>query len=103
VLARRDDDPKACARLDVDVRVHAALADEPELRQPLEEGSLDPRPLADEDEHLHIPQALGEGLDVLHVVVPDGDVVRRQLLEARQRAEGVEVVVQDGDLHRLAP
>src|SRR5207244_1074646 len=40
-------------------------------------------------------------LELLNVVVEDGYVVRRQLLEARQRPQRVEVVVEDRDLHRV--
>ena len=99
VLARRDDHAEARAGVDVDVRVDAALADEPQLRQALEERRADLGPLADQDQHLGVAQALGERVDVLDVVVPDGDVEGRELAEAGERAERVEVVVEDRDLH----
>ena len=44
-------------------------------------------------------QPLGERVDVLDVVVPDRDLVPVELAEARQRAQRVEVVVEDRDLH----
>src|SRR6185437_288306 len=50
VLARGDDDAEPRARLGVDVRIDAALADELELRKPLEERTEDLRALADEDQ-----------------------------------------------------
>jgi len=43
-------------------------------------------------------QSLGERVDLLDVVVPDLDLVPRQLREAVERAQRVEVVVEDGDL-----
>ena len=41
VLARRDDDAEPRAGVDVDVRIDAALADQPELGQPLEQRRAD--------------------------------------------------------------
>jgi len=37
------------------------------------------------------------------VVVPDRHIVANQLAEARQRTQGVEVVVEYGDLHGAGP
>jgi hypothetical protein len=82
------------------VRVDAALADEPELRQSLEEWSADLRALANQHEDLGLAQSLGERVDVLDVIVPDLDIVSRQRREAVERAQRVVVVVEDGDLHR---
>src|SRR5262249_13087497 len=47
-------------------------------------------------------EALGEHVDVLHVIVPDGDVERRQHGEARQRMQRVEVVIENRDPNRNA-
>ena len=47
----------------------------------------------------HVAQALGELVDILRVVVPDRDVVAGELREAAERADGVEVIVEDRDLH----
>jgi hypothetical protein len=35
------------------------------------------------------------------MIVPDSDVVAVELAEARQRADGVVVIIQDGDLHDI--
>ena len=92
--------PQPRAGVDVDVRIDAALADEPQLRQALEQRRADLGALADQHQRLGVPQPLGQRVDVLDVIVPDRDVVAGQLREAGQRAQRVEVVVEDGDLHR---
>ena len=98
-----DDDPEAGAGVDVDVGIDAALGDEPEGRELLEEFGTDLGAFADEDEGFGVAEADGQGVRLLEVVVPDHDLVNGQLLEAGQGAEGVEVVVEDGDLHERAP
>jgi len=90
---------QARAGVDVDVREHAALADQQQPRQPLQQRRADLRALADQHQHLGFAQAPGQGIHVLHGVVPDRHVVPRQLAEAGQGAHGVERVVQDSDLH----
>ena len=82
------------------MRIDAALADEPELWQSTEEWGADLGALANEHECLGLVQSLGERVDVLDVIVPDLDIVPRQLREAVERAQRVVVVVEDGDLHR---
>jgi hypothetical protein len=99
-MAGGDDDAEPRALVDVDVRIDAALADQPELREALEERRADLGALADQHERLRIHQTLGERIDVLDVVVPDRDVVPLQLAEARERAEGVVVVVENRDPQR---
>ena len=66
----------------------------------MEEWSADLGALANEHEDLGLAQSLGERVDVLDVIVPDLDIVSRQLREAVERAQRVVVVVEDGDLHR---
>ena len=97
---RRDDDAEPGAGVDVDVRIGAALADQAERRQPLEERRPDRGALADEHEGLAVAQPLGQGVHVLDVVVPDRDLMAVELREARERAQRVDVVVEDRDLHR---
>ena len=57
--------PQPRAGLDVDVRIDAALADEPEIGQALEQRRADLGALADQHQHLGVAQALGERVDVL--------------------------------------
>src|SRR2546427_650097 len=80
----------ARARVQVDVRVDAALADQPKLRQALEQRRADLGALADQHEGLTVAEPLGEHVDVQDVVVPDRDVVVRELVEAVERSERVE-------------
>ena len=103
VLARGHDDAARGAGVDVDVRVDAALADQLELGQPLEQRRADLGALADQDQDFGVLKALGERVDVLDMVVPDRDLVAVQLLEARQRANGVVIVVENGDFHSGLP
>ena len=60
--------------------------------------SADGRALADEHERVDVGEPQGEHV-VAHVVGPDRDVVTVQLAEARQLAQRVRVVVEDGDSH----
>jgi len=81
------------------MRVDAALADEPERRQAREQRRADLRALADEDQYFRIFQALCQCVDILDMVGPDLDVVARQFPEAFERTQGVEIVVENRDLH----
>ncbi len=99
MLARRDDDAELRAGIDVDVRVDAALADEPELSQPFQQRGADLGSLADQHEHFRVLQAFGQRIDVLHVIVPDSDLMSGKPGETVQRAERIEVVIENGDVH----
>jgi hypothetical protein len=99
VLVRRDDDAAGGARVDVDVRVDGALADQAQLGQPFEQRRPDLRPLTDQNERLGVLQPIRQFVRVLDVVGEDLGVVPVQLCERRQRAHRVEVVVEDCDLH----
>jgi len=99
VQAGRDDHPLARASLDVDVWVDAALADEAQARQARQQRCAHLRPLADQHERLRIFQPAGEEIHVIDVVVEHRHLERRQLPKTAQRAERVEVIVEDGDLH----
>ena len=99
MLVGRDDHAPAGARVDIDVRVHAALADQPELVQTLEQLRSDLGPLADQDEDLGVFQARGERAGLLQVIVPDVDLMALQFPETGQRPQGIEVVVENRDTH----
>jgi hypothetical protein len=101
VLARRQDDAKPGASVDIDMRIDATLADQPELPQPLEERRANLRALADQHQDFGIGKPLRERIDILHMIVPDRDVVALELGKARQRSHRVVVVVEDGDFHGL--
>ena len=103
MLARRHDDAEPGAGVDVDVRIDAALADQLQLRQPLQQRRADLRALADQHQRFGVAQPLGERIDVLDVIVPDRDVVSRELAEAVEGAQRVEIVVEDGNLHDALP
>ncbi len=99
MLARRDNDAKPRASFDVDVRIDAALTNEPELVQSLEQWRTDLGPLANQHQRFGILQSFCQRIDILDVVVPDLDLVPRQLFEAVERAESVVIIVKNGDLH----
>jgi hypothetical protein len=100
VHARGDHHPELRAGVDIDVRVDAALADQPQLRQSTEERRADLGALANEHQRFGFAQSFGERVDVLDVIAPDLDLVPRQLREAVERAQRVVVVVEDRDPHR---
>src|SRR5712692_7106216 len=99
--ARGDDHAVPGAGVDVDVRVDAALADQPEPGQSLDQRRADLRALADQHQDLGVGEALRQRRDVLDVIVPDRDVVSRKLAEAAKRPYRVVIVVQDRDFHGL--
>src|SRR6478609_5293252 len=81
------------------MRKDAALTDQLQLRQALQQGRADLRALADQDQRLGMLQPLGELVDVLDMVVPDRDVMAFQFHEAIEGAYRVEIIVEDGNLH----
>jgi hypothetical protein len=99
VLIGGDDDAQPGARVDVDMGIDAALTDQPQLGQPLEQRRPDLGPLTDEDQCLARMQPFSQRIDVLDMVIPDRDVVGRQLVEALECSQRVEPVVEDGNLH----
>jgi hypothetical protein len=78
---------------------HAALADEPEPGKLLDQRGPDRCALADQRQGLGVLEPRGERVDVLRVVVPDGDLMAGDLGEARERPDRVLVVVEDRDVH----
>ena len=78
MLVGRHDHAAPRARIDVDVRIHAALADEPELVQLVEQRGADLRSLADKDQRFGVFQALGERVGLLDMVIPDFDLMAVQ-------------------------
>src|SRR5687768_7064347 len=103
MLARRHDHAALRARFDVDVGIDAALTDQPELVESMQQRRADLGPLAYQHQRFGIPQSSGQRIDVLHMVVPDPDLVSRQLPEAVERAQRVVIVVKNGDLHLSWP
>src|SRR5260370_31943708 len=99
VGGRRDAKPRT--GINVDMRIHAALADELQAGQALQERRPDRGAFADQHQRFGVGKAGRECIDILDVVVPDGDLMAVELAEARQRAHGVMVVIQDGDLHEI--
>ena len=97
VRAHGDAEPRA--RVDVDVRVDAALADQAQVGQALEERRAYLGPLADQNERVESLQPSGEGVGVLDVVREHRHLVGLESLEARQRPQRVEPIVEDRDLH----
>jgi len=81
------------------VRIDAALADEFEPGQAIEQGGLDCRAFANEHQAFGIFQARCEGVGVLDMVVPDRNLVTLELLEAQKRAPRIEIIVKNCNLH----
>ena len=75
------------------------LTDEPEPVQSLEQRRADLGPLADQHQNFGIAQSFGQRIDILDVIVPNPDLVARQLLEAVECAKRIVIVVENGDLH----
>jgi len=90
------------ASVDIDMRVNAALTDQFQRVEPRDERRADLGAFTDQHQGVGIAQSLREHVEILNMVVPDRDVVARELLEAIERAQGVEIVVEDGDFHAVA-
>ena len=97
---RADEDAQPRARVHVDVRIHAALADQAEARKPFEQLPADLRALTNQDEGLEVAQTLRERVGVLQVIVEHGHLVRVEQAEAVELPQRVEVVVEDRYPHR---
>src|SRR6266850_1522903 len=100
MLARRYNDTELRTGIDVDVRIDAALADEPKLVQSMEQRRADLGPLAYQHQRFRIPQSFGQRIDILDVIVPDLDFVTCQLFEAVEGAKCIVIIVKNGDLHK---
>src|SRR5512145_1537072 len=103
MLIGRYDDPAARAGIDVDVRVNAALADEPKRIEPFKQRLPNRRAFADQNEDLGAFETLGKGVDILRMIGPDRDLVSVQLAKARERAKRVEIIIENRYLHRMDP
>lgn len=79
--------------------IDAALRDEPQLRQTLDQRRANRRALADQHQGLGVLQPLRELVHVLGMIVPDPDVVAGELAVGVEVADGIEQVVEDGDIH----
>ena len=91
MLARRHDDAEPRAGVDVDMRIDAALADQLELRQALEQRrrELSVRSRISTRTSVSRRRAASASTSC-DVVVPDRDVVTVELAEAGERAQRVE-------------
>ncbi|MNC91542.1 hypothetical protein D3C83_78250 [compost metagenome] len=85
------------------MRIDAALADQPQLVEPIEQGRADFRALAYQHQRLGIFQPLRERFDVLNVIVPDFNFMPAHFAETLQGADGVVIIVEYGDLHGYFP
>src|SRR3954451_1740761 len=85
------------------MRIDAALADQFQFRQSLQQGLANLRSLADQHQRFGIAQAFRQRIDVLDVIVPDRDVEPGELAEAVEGAHRVEIIVEDRDFHDALP
>src|SRR5262245_26088129 len=96
----RYDDPATRTRIDVDMRVNAALTDEPQGVEAFEQRLTDLRTLANQHENLSVLKASGEGVDILGVIVPDLYLVSVQFAKAPEGTQRVEIVIENRNFHR---
>ena len=96
----RDGDAALGADGEVNVRGAApGLGDQLEAGQPREQVAGDARPFADQYQRVGRFQPRGEGVEIGHRVVVNGDGVPGQFGETVEGANGVLVVVGDDDVH----
>ena len=99
MLIGRYDNAATRARLDVDMRVNAALTDEPQGIQALEQRLTDLRTLSNQHENLRVLKARGEAVDILDVIVPDRYLMPVEFAKARKCTKRVEIVIENRNLH----
>jgi hypothetical protein len=102
MLARRHHDAEPGAGGDVDVRIDAALADQPELGQPRQQRLADLGALPDQHQCFGLPQPRREHVVVLDMIGPHRDLMAGELAEAGERSYGIMVVIEYCDLHEFA-
>jgi hypothetical protein len=95
MLIGRYDDSATRTRIDVDMRVDAALADEPKRIEPFEQRLTDLRTLSNQHQYLRVLEACSECVDILRVIVPDRYRVSFQLLKAREGTKRIEIVIEN--------
>jgi hypothetical protein len=103
VLIGRHDDPTARTRVDVDVRVHAALTDEPQGVEVFEQPRTDLCALADQNEDLGVLQTRSEGVGILDMIVPYRNLVPVQFAKALESTKRVEIIVENRNIHEKWP
>src|ERR1700730_17181131 len=81
------------------MRIDAALADQLETRQALEQRRADFRAFPYQHQNFGVAQPLSQCVGVLDVIVPDRDVAAVELAKARQGAQRVLVIVKYRDFH----
>jgi hypothetical protein len=79
----------------VDMRIDAALADQPKPGEPLQEWRPDIGPLSEKHERFRVVEPPRQGISILDMVIPNADLVAVEFLEAFQAPERVVVIIQD--------
>jgi len=85
--------------MDIDVRVYATLTNQLQFVQAIKERSTNLGPLTYQHERFGIFQALGQRIHILHMVVPDFNVMAIKLLETCECTQRIVVIVQYRNLH----
>lgn len=81
--------------------IDASLADQAQFRQPTYEAGPQWCALTHQNECFDVADPFSQFILVARPLVPHGDVVAGQLSEAGQRAQRVEIVVENVHTHRL--
>src|SRR5256885_14400139 len=79
--------------------IDAALADQLQLWQPLQQGIADLRAFADQHQNFGVAQPFRQHADVLDMIVPDLEVISAELAETIEGAQRVEIIIEDRYLH----
>jgi len=74
---------------------HTALADELKLVQSIDQRRTDLRSLPDQDQGFGVLQPLRKRIDILHMIVPDFDVMSLELAKTGQGAQRIVIVVKN--------
>jgi hypothetical protein len=82
--------------------INGTLADEPQIRETLDQRRTDGGAFADEDQSFCIAQAMTERLDVLHMIIKNCDLMSGKFGKTWQSSDGIEIVIENCNFHSAA-
>mgnify|MGYP001193982457 CR=1 FL=1 len=85
------------------MRIDTALTDQLEVWEAFQKWCADFRPFADQDQCFRILQPIGKRFRFLKMIIPYRDIISVELLEAIERSQCVEVIVEYRDLQENLP
>jgi len=89
----------AGAANNIDMRIYAALADQLQFRQPIQQSPRDAGPFADKHESFSLSQTVCKDIFVIDMIIPYFYVMIAKFSETRKMTKRIVPVVEDCDFH----